>query len=164
MTKGVYAGSFDPPTDGHIYMIEEGTKLFHRLVVAIGLNPNKKERFTLEERLEMLRSCTNKFRNVKVDHFPFMFLVDYAETIEATHILRGIRSIDDLPEELDMCHYNSDFDPDITTVFIAPPPELIKVKSSDVITNLIGPKNWEEKVRRYVPEPVYKKILEKYKK
>lgn len=163
MRKGVYAGSFDPPTNGHLYMIEVGVKLFDELVVAIGENPKKKRRFTIEERKEMLEEITKSFDNVTVDSFPYMFLVDYAAPIGANYILRGIRNISDLPEEIDNAHYNKDFNPDITTVFIAPPPELIKVKSSDVINNFIGPKGWEEKVKRYVPEAVYRKILEKYK-
>ena len=65
----VYAGSFDPVTNGHMYMIQEGRKLFDRLVVAVGINPEKKGTFTLEERLALLKAETRRFDNVTVDSF-----------------------------------------------------------------------------------------------
>src|SRR5687767_4626539 len=88
----VYAGSFDPLTVGHLWMIEEARRLFPTLLVAIGINPDKKYHFSLEERLEMLRESTRAFGNVRVASFANLYLVDYAQSIGATHILRGIRS------------------------------------------------------------------------
>src|SRR5687768_3215313 len=89
--RAVYAGSFDPITNGHMYMIGEGAKLFDELVVAIGINPDKRYTFTLEERLDFLRKCTGRIKNVRLDNFTNMFLVDYARKIGASYILRGIR-------------------------------------------------------------------------
>src|SRR6478735_2845667 len=66
---GVYAGSFDPLTVGHLWMIEQGVQLFDRLVVAIGINPDKKYRFTLEDRMTMLSESTRRFKNVSVASF-----------------------------------------------------------------------------------------------
>ena len=75
---GVYAGSFDPLTVGHMWMIEEGAKLFDRLTVAIGANPDKKYTFTMEQRLVMLRESTKRFRNVSVAAFSNRYLIHYA--------------------------------------------------------------------------------------
>src|SRR5687767_1092725 len=93
--RGVYAGSFDPITSGHMYMIREGAKLFDELIVAIGINPDKRYTFSLEERLDFLRKCTGGIATVKLDHFSNMFLVDYARKIKAGYILRGIRNPND---------------------------------------------------------------------
>src|SRR5688572_18931596 len=92
---GVYAGSFDPLTIGHLWMIEQGVQLFDRLVIAIGTNPDKKYVFSLEERLDMLRDSTRSFPNLSVTSFSNRFLIDFARSLGATHILRGIRSESD---------------------------------------------------------------------
>ena len=163
MTDGkvcVYAGSFDPPTEGHMYMIEKGAELFHHLIVSVGINPNKHYTFSIEERVEMLRECTGQYENVEVDYFKNQFLVDYAASAGATFILRGIRSQQDYEFERAMRHINEDMDPDITTVFLMPPREICEVSSS-FVKGLIGPKGWKETLRPYVPEPVYRRLLER---
>jgi len=91
-TLGVYAGSFDPPTVGHVWMIEQAVRLFEDCVVAIGINPDKKYTFGLQERLRMLRMTTRGYRNLSVASFSNRYLIEYAQSIGATHILRGIRS------------------------------------------------------------------------
>ena len=75
MRKAVYAGSFDPLTNGHLWMIEEGSKQFDELVVAIGINPGKKYTFSLEDRLNMLKRSTRQFPNIRIDSFENEFLV-----------------------------------------------------------------------------------------
>lgn len=155
----VYAGSFDPPTRGHMFMIKKGAVLFRHLIVAVGINPNKKYTFSLEERLEMLQECTAGYENVEVEHFENQFLVDYADSVGAPCILRGIRSQQDYEFERAMRHVNEDLNPDITTVFLMPPREICEVSSS-FVKGLIGPEGWEETVRTYVPEPVYRKLIE----
>src|SRR5882724_12046767 len=67
--SGVYAGSFDPLTVGHLWMIEQGVGLFHRLIVAVGINPEKRYAFSLEDRLAMLRESLRTFQNVSVSSF-----------------------------------------------------------------------------------------------
>lgn len=156
---GVYAGSFDPLTVGHLWMIEEGTRLFERLVVAIGINSEKRYSFTLEERLEMLRASTRDFPNVTIDSFSNLYLVDFARTIKATHILRGIRSQADYEFERTMRNINGDFDPTICTAFLMPPRHIAEVSSS-MVKGLIGPAGWKEIVKQYVPPPVFRKLLE----
>jgi pantetheine-phosphate adenylyltransferase len=153
----VYAGSFDPLTVGHLWMIEEGRRIFRKLHVAIGINPEKKYHFTLKERVEMLRHSTREFRNVTVGTFSNLYLVDYAQAIGASHILRGIRSQADYEFERTMRNINGDFEPGITTVFLMPPRNIAEVSSS-MVKGLIGPKGWEKIVKRYVPGPVYERL------
>ena len=154
----VYAGSFDPPTQGHMYVIREGSQLFSKLIVAVGTNPNEHCTFTTEERLEMLRACTEGLENVEVDHFEAIFLVDYARSVGADHILRGIRSQQDYEFERAMRNVNEDLNPDVTTIFLIPPREICEV-SSGFVKGLVGPEGWEKVIRPYVPAPVYEKLL-----
>lgn len=154
---GVYAGSFDPLTIGHVWMIQQGVQLFDRLVVAIGTNPDKKYTFTVEDRLEMLRESTKDLPNVSVASFSNLYLIQYAQSIRATHILRGIRSSADFEYERGMRNINGDLDPGICTVFLMPPREIAEVSSS-MVKGLIGPAGWEKIVRKYVPAAVFKKL------
>jgi len=90
----LYAGSFDPVTLGHIWMIEQGTNLFDKLVVAVGLNPDKQPYFSVEERIDLLKESTTKFSNVSIkQYWDRKFLIKYAEEIGAQYILRAGRSI-----------------------------------------------------------------------
>src|SRR6185369_4199020 len=155
---GVYAGSFDPLTIGHLWMIEEGVKLFDRLVVAVGINPEKHYKFPLVERLDMLRESFQQHRNVSVTSFSNRYLIDYAQSIKATHILRGIRSESDYEYERTMRNINGDLDPAICTVFLMPPRDIAEVSSS-MVRGLVGPHGWQKVVKTYVPGPVYRRLL-----
>ena len=155
---GVYAGSFDPPTIGHLWMIEEGAKLFARLIVAVGVNPGKRCSFPLEERLTMLRQSARGLRNVGVTSFSNRYLIHYARSIGATHILRGIRSESDYEFERTMRNVNGDLDSRICTLFLMPPRDIAEVSSS-MVKGLIGPAGWKAIVRQYVPAPVYLRLL-----
>ncbi len=163
MKRAVYAGSFDPLTRGHLWMIEEGARLFPELVVAVGTNPDKHDTFSVEERLRMLReSLTEKAKErVTIDHFENRFLVHYASEIGATHILRGIRSEHDYSYERGMRYINGDMEPGIGTVFLMPPREIAEVSSS-FVKGLVGPDGWQEIVKPYLSEPVYEMMLEKF--
>jgi pantetheine-phosphate adenylyltransferase len=157
MRTAVYAGSFDPPTKGHIWMIEQGLEMFDRLIVAIGDNPSKRYSFTVEERLELLRASTVASENLTIAHFDNRYLVDYAKKRDAKYVLRGIRSPNDYEYERVMRHINADMAPEITTVFLMPPRDIAEV-SSNMVKSLIGPKGWETTVHRYVPDPVFEMI------
>ncbi|MFH0798223.1 MAG: pantetheine-phosphate adenylyltransferase [Candidatus Woesearchaeota archaeon] len=162
MKKAVYAGSFDPITNGHLWMAKEGARMFNKLVVSIGVNPDKKCTFSLEERLDMLKNTLKDFRNVKVGSFSNQFLAKYAASINAEYLLRGIRTEGDYQYERTMRHINSDMNPDIVTVYLMPPREIVEVSSS-MVKSMIGPEGWEEAIKSYVPEYVYGKLLEKFK-
>ena len=154
MRTAVYAGSFDPPTNGHLWMIEKGLEMFDRLIVAIGNNPSKSYSFTVDERLDLLQASTPEHEGLEIAHFDNRYLVDYAKKKDAKYILRGIRSPNDYEYERVMRHINSDMAPDVTTVFLMPPRDIAEV-SSNMIKGLTGPTGWEETVKRYVPTAVF---------
>jgi pantetheine-phosphate adenylyltransferase len=155
----VYAGSFDPLTIGHLWMIEQGVHLFDHLIVAIGINPDKSYTFTVEERLQMIRDSTRKHRNLSVTSFSNDFLINYAQHAGATHILRGIRTESDYEYERTMRNLNGDLNANICTVFLMPPRGIAEISSS-MVRGLVGPKGWQKLVRNYVPTPVYQKLLD----
>ena len=161
MPKAIYAGSFDPPTNGHCWMIRMASELFREVVVAIGVNPDKRYAYSLDDRLTLLRACAKDLSNVSVTSFENQFLVNYARSIGAGYILRGIRNERDYSYEREMRYVNSDLAPDIITVFLMPPREFAEVSSS-FVRGLIGPIGWEEVVQRFVPEPVYAFFLKRH--
>ncbi|MBY0345551.1 MAG: pantetheine-phosphate adenylyltransferase [Neisseriaceae bacterium] len=162
MKKGVYAGSFDPITNGHLWMIQEAVQLFDEVVIAIGMNPNKQYTFNVEERLAMIRLATAGIDNIKVTAFENQFLVDYAQSIQANYILRGIRTAADYEYERTMRHINADIHPSIHTLFLMPPRAYAEV-SSTMIKGLIGPIGWEKLIAQYLPEAVCKKMIERHR-
>jgi pantetheine-phosphate adenylyltransferase len=117
--KAIYPGSFDPPTNGHLDLIERGSKIFDELVVAILRNPEKNPLFSLADRRKMLEAMTADFDNVSVDTFDGL-TVDYALKVEARAILRGIRAISDYEYELQMALMNRKLQPGLETVFMMP--------------------------------------------
>jgi len=163
MRKAVYAGSFDPPTNGHLWMIEQGVVLFDELVVAIGNNPDKKYTFDLRERLQLLTKVCSHLDNVTVAYFGNQYLVRYADTVGACYILRGLRSTEDYAYERMMKQVNKKIAPDIKSIYLMSPPEMEEVSSS-VVKGLIGPEGWEEAVRAYVPSAVFKIIKQQFSK
>lgn len=156
--RAVYAGSFDPPTNGHLWMIREAQALFDELIIAIGINPDKKSTYTLEERKTMLEAITREFPNVRVSSFENRFLVDFAHNVEAKFIVRGIRTASDYEYERSIRYINADLQPEVLTVFLMPPREFAEV-SSTMVKGMVGPTGWRQTIRRYLPDAVYEKIL-----
>lgn len=156
----VYAGSFDPPTIGHDWMIRKGAAKYDRFIVAVGVNPAKTPMFTIEERMVLLRAMLADLPNVEVTSFENKFLVHYAREVGAKYILRGMRNVTDYLYEVSMIDFNRNIDPLIETEFMMAPPSF-SVVSSSVVKGNIGPEHWEEVIRPYVTEPVYNLLLEK---
>lgn len=117
--KALYPGTFDPPTNGHIDLIQRGSKLFEHLTVGILKNPVKNPLFTVEERVEMLRESTSSIGNVSVATFDGL-MVEFARHLGATAVLRGIRAISDYEHEFQMALMNRRLAPEIETVFLQP--------------------------------------------
>lgn len=113
----IYPGSFDPITNGHLDLVERGSKLFDRLIVSVLQNENKSPLFTDAERAEMLRDVLQGYSNVSVASFRGL-LVDHAAECGATVILRGIRAVSDYEYELQMALMNRRLRPEIETVFL----------------------------------------------
>ncbi|MBV9232832.1 MAG: pantetheine-phosphate adenylyltransferase [Candidatus Eremiobacteraeota bacterium] len=99
-TLAVYPGSFDPPTNGHLDVIERTARVFDMLVVAIVVNPQKRApMFSLDERVSMLKRCVEPFRNVRVEHFTGL-LADYVRAAGAEVIVKGLRVVSDFESEM----------------------------------------------------------------
>lgn len=115
----IYPGSFDPPTNGHLDLINRASKLFDEVVVAVLRHDSKHALFDVAERMDMLAEAVHGFPNVSVDSFDGL-LVDFARRKKAKMILRGIRAVSDYEYELQMALMNRKLDPDLETVFMLP--------------------------------------------
>jgi pantetheine-phosphate adenylyltransferase len=113
----IYPGSFDPITNGHLDLIQRGSRLFDRLIVSVLRNETKAPLFSAEERMEMLSEVVGVYPNVEVDSFGGL-LVDHAAARSATAVLRGIRAISDYEYELQMALMNRRLRPQLETVFL----------------------------------------------
>ncbi|MBI5454502.1 MAG: pantetheine-phosphate adenylyltransferase [Deltaproteobacteria bacterium] len=114
---GVYPGTFDPVTRGHLDIIERGLRLFDLLIVAVAESQSKAPLFDAEERLEILRAELKGYKNIKVESFDCL-LIDYMRQKQATTVLRGLRVISDFEYEFQMALINRKLDPSIETVFM----------------------------------------------
>jgi pantetheine-phosphate adenylyltransferase len=157
--KAVYAGSFDPVTMGHLWIIEQAASMFDKVVVAIGENIEKHYTFSLAVRMELLKRVTSKFNNIEITQFNNEFLIHYAQRIDAQFIIRGIRNATDYEYEKSMRYINSDICENINTIFLIPPRNVAEISSS-LVKGLVGSHGWEEVVKKYVPEPVVLTMLE----
>ena len=117
--KAIYPGTFDPPTNGHVDLIQRGAKLFAHLTVAVLNNPGKDPLFTVAERVEMLQEAIGALDNVSVATFDGL-TVEFARQQGASAILRGIRAISDYEYEFQMALMNRRLAPEIETVFLQP--------------------------------------------
>jgi pantetheine-phosphate adenylyltransferase len=152
----IYPGTFDPPTNGHLDLIARGSKIFDKLIVAILRNPEKSPLFSLSERKRMLEEMTGDFRNVTVDSFDGL-TVEYAASVGAGAVLRGIRAISDYEYELQMALMNRKLQPNLETVFMMPAEQYSYLSSRLVreVAQLGGP------VSCLVPELVERRLREK---
>ena len=117
MLKGIYPGSFDPVTYGHLDVIERSSKLVDELIVGVLNNKEKSPLFSAEERVRMLNEVTKDMPNVTVVPFEGL-LVDFARKMDAGLVIRGLRAITDFEYELQMAQTNHKMEPDVETVFL----------------------------------------------
>lgn len=149
-----YSGTFDPITWGHADIIGRAARMFPRLIVAVGLNPAKNPRFSLAERVELIREATRELDNVEVKGFTGL-VVDFARENGVTVLVRGVRTVGDFDYEKQMAVMNRDLYPDLDTVMLAPSPEYAHLSSSLVreLAALGAP------VEKLVPPPVIGPLL-----
>ena len=152
----IYPGSFDPPTNGHLDLIERGSKIFDELIVAILRNAEKRTAVQPGRAARDARGLTRQFGNVRVDTFDGL-TVDYAVRVNAKAILRGIRAISDYEYELQMALMNRKLHPELETVFMMPAGKYSYLSSRLVreVAQLGG------SIKDLVPEMVEKKLKQK---
>ena len=131
MIKAVFAGSFDPPTFGHLNIIERAQKLFSEIHVVIAVNNNKNYCFSGEERLEMIQKLVSRWNNVSV-HLWDSLIVDYAKKIKADVLIRGVRNDNDFLYEFDLAMMNKSLNPQIEPLFLVPDPKFFVLRSSSI--------------------------------
>jgi pantetheine-phosphate adenylyltransferase len=113
----VYTGVFDPVHLGHLDIIERGSWLFDRVVIGVGINPEKQPLFTVEERLRLLEEATKNFKNVEVRPFTGL-AVRFVKQVGAAIMLRGLRTVTDMEYEFSMSLTNQTLDSEVETVFL----------------------------------------------
>ena len=152
----VYTGTFDPVHHGHVDVIRRGSRVFDRLIVGVGINPDKATLFTPDERVELIRSVTADFKNVEVKHFPGL-TVRFVREMGASVMLRGLRTLSDMEYEFTMSLMNLNLDPEIETVFLMAKEEFSHVSSSLLrqIAILGGD------LSKFLPEPVKAALMTK---
>ena len=131
MKTAIFAGTFDPPTYGHMNIIERAKNIFEELHVVVALNKGKNCMFTSDERLDMLQQLTKQWSNVKVSIWDKL-IVDYAKKSDAKILVRGVRNISDFSYEFDLALMNRGLAVDIETVFIPTDPKYFILSSSSI--------------------------------
>ena len=156
--KAIYPGSFDPLTNGHLDLIERGSKIFDELVVAILRNSEKEPLFDVSERREMLTEATASWQNVRIDTFSGL-LVDYVIQQKANAVLRGIRAISDYEYELQMALMNRKLNASVETIFMMPA-EAYSYLSSRLVKEVF---RLGGSVRDLVPAEVEERLHNKFR-
>lgn len=157
MNTAVFAGSFDPPTYGHLDIIQRASSLFDNVDVVISVNLEKNYLFTDEERLNMMKELVKQYNNVTV-HTWNGLIVNYAKDIGAKVLIRGIRSSNDFEYEFELAHMNQSLNPEIETLFL-PTKEKYSIVRSSSIKELA---KFGGDISRMVPKIVEEKIIKKY--
>ncbi|MBI2773498.1 MAG: pantetheine-phosphate adenylyltransferase [Chloroflexi bacterium] len=127
----VYPGTFDPPTNGHLDIVERASKLFDRVVVGVGTNLAKKTFFSDADRITMMREACASLANVEVRGFDTL-TVEFAQSAGARFIIRGIRALSDFEFEFEMANMNRRLGPDVEMVFLMTSPEYLYLSASRV--------------------------------
>lgn len=155
--RAIYAGSFDPVTNGHLDVIERAARLCDEVVVSVAFNPEKRGLFAPEERVTLLRAVTSHLANVRVTAFHGL-LVEFARQEQASAVIRGIRAVSDFEFEFQMALMNRRLSPTLETLFLMPKEEYSYVSSRLVkeVASLGGD------VSHFVPPIVAEALHEKY--
>lgn len=158
MRTAVYPGSFDPITNGHLDIIERASRVYDKLVVGVLNNANKKPLFTVDERIDLIKSVTSHIPNVEVDSFDGL-LVDFAKSKGAEVIVKGLRTVTDFEYEFQMALLNKALNPEYETMFLMTDTKYSYISSS-MVKELAG---FHGDLTGLVPYEIISKIKQKYK-
>ncbi len=158
MKTAVYPGTFDPVTNGHIDIIERALKLFDKIYVLVGENPQKATTFTAEERMDMLKEALKKHnKRIEIEHFDGL-LLNYVKKKKSNVIIRGLRAISDFEFEFSRALLNREMDKNIETIFIMTKDDYAFLSSS-IIKEIAM---FGGSVKGFVPAIVEKKLRDKF--
>jgi len=153
----IYAGSFDPPTLGHLDLIERASALFSDVIVGIGKHPLRSPLFSIEERLDLVSRVSAHLPNVVVEAFDGL-LIQYCKAKHARVIVRGLRAATDFEYELQIAHANADLEPDVDTVFLP-----TRTKNGFISASLVREiASHGGDVSRYAPTVVCEALVKKF--
>jgi len=157
MARALCPGSYDPPTNGHVDVIERAARHFDEILVAVIANPSKKPLFSLDERKEMLATALSHVDNVSIAAFDGL-LVDFARAQSINVVVKGLRAVSDFEYELQMAEMNAALHPGLDTMFVTAKPSWAFLSSSLVkeVARFGGP------VEGLVPPGVAKALSERY--
>ncbi len=156
MRIGIYPGSFDPVTLGHLDIIERASRLVDKLYIGVLINGSKKPMFTLEERVELVKRVVKDIKNVQVEAYGGL-LVDYAREKHADVLVRGLRAVTDFEYELQIAQTNHKLEPNVDTIFFTTSIEYSYVSSSLVreIASYGGD------ISQFVPKEIVEEVFKK---
>lgn len=157
MTVAVYAGSFDPITNGHIDIISRSLDVFDKVIVAIAINEAKTPLFSVQERLEVLNEIYSGHSRVQIDAFSGL-LVDFLKRVNARVLIRGLRAVSDFEYEFQMAHMNQKLSPEVETLFLMTGQQYFYV-SSRVVKEVA---RFGGDVTDLVPSAVRQRLLDKF--
>lgn len=154
---GIYPGSFDPVTNGHLDILSRSLELFDTVVIAIGYNIDKQGLFSIEERIDLIRESLKGNNRVIVDSFQGL-LVDFVRKVNARFVIRGLRAMSDFEFEFQTASMNRNLSPDMDTVFMMTSKDYFFVSSRTIkeVANFGG------SVSGWVPEVVEKALRKKF--
>jgi pantetheine-phosphate adenylyltransferase len=157
---GVFPGQFDPITNGHLDVIRRGVKLFDELVIAVGINPDKRELFTIDERVVMIRELVSEIPGVRVEKYTGL-TVDFVRKAKATALLRGIRDVSDLRYEFQLALANRTVG-SVETIFIMAG-EQYALTSSSLIRQVVSLGGDVRKLSEILPDIVIQMLRKRQK-
>lgn len=157
MSRAIYPGSFDPPTFGHLDMVERSSKMVDELIVAVLRNNAKKPLFSIDERVSMMEEITDHLPNVRVMSFDGL-TVEFARKMNAGLIVRGLRAVTDFEYELQIAQTNRIVNPEIDTMFLTTSLQYAYL-SSTIVKEV---SSYGGDISKFVPAPVMQKVYEKY--
>lgn len=153
MKIAVFPGSFDPITIGHVDIVKRSIPLFDKIIVAIGVNTQKKYLYSLEQRKQWIASVFKDYPTIEVSHYNGL-TINYCKEIGAEYLLRGIRSAADFEYEKTIAHLNHSMDADVETILMLSPPEYSSISSTIVREIILG----KGDVSKFVPQEIVESI------